>query len=46
VIIPFYRKEVGMSTYEYSRRVLGVLPPLCIVRVSLAHFSKMGFVFT
>ncbi len=45
VIIPFYRKEVGMSAYEYFEKRFG-RPTRVYASISfaLAHFSKMGFV--
>ena len=46
VIIPFYRKEVGMSAYEYFEARFGRPTRIyASVAFSLAHFSKMGFVF-
>jgi solute:Na+ symporter, SSS family len=46
VIIPFYRRQVGMSAYEYFEYRFGrptrVYASLCF---GLTHFSKMGFVF-
>jgi SSS family solute:Na+ symporter len=46
VIIPFYRRVVGMSAYEYFGHRFG--KPVRIyacVAFALGHFSKMGFVF-
>jgi SSS family solute:Na+ symporter len=46
VIIPFYREQVGMSAYEYFEKRFG--RPTRVyssIAFSLAHFSKMGFVF-
>lgn len=46
VIIPFYRHTVGMSAYEYFQKRFG--RPVRVYASSaftLAHFSKMGFVF-
>lgn len=46
VIIPFYRRAVGMSAYEYFGRRFGRLArAYAAVAFSLGHFSKMGFVF-
>jgi solute:Na+ symporter, SSS family len=46
VIIPFYREVVGMSAYEYFEKRLGRTARVyASVAFSLAHFSKMGFVF-
>ncbi|MCS7315848.1 MAG: sodium:solute symporter [Bryobacterales bacterium] len=46
VIIPFYRRAVGMSAYEYFGRRFGRLARVySAVAFSLGHFSKMGFVF-
>jgi solute:Na+ symporter, SSS family len=46
VIIPFYREVVGMSAYEYFEKRLGRPARVyASVAFSLAHFSKMGFVF-
>lgn len=46
VIIPFYRREVRMSAYEYFESRFGRPVRLyASFAFSLAHFSKMGFVF-
>ncbi len=46
VIIPFYRHVVGMSAYEYFQRRFGRPARVyASVAFSLAHFSKMGFVY-
>jgi SSS family solute:Na+ symporter len=44
-IIPFYRKEIGMSAYEYFETRFGKPARMyAAAAFSLAHFSKMGFV--
>jgi SSS family solute:Na+ symporter len=46
VIIPFYRRVVGMSAYEYFEKRFGKPARLyASLAFTLAHFSKMGFVF-
>src|ERR1044072_2461247 len=46
VIIPFYRHGVGMSAYEYFGKRFGRPTRLyASFAFTLAHFSKMGFVF-
>jgi SSS family solute:Na+ symporter len=46
VIIPFYRRVVGMSAYEYFGRRFGRLARgYAALAFALGHFSKMGFVF-
>ncbi|MEO8025236.1 MAG: sodium:solute symporter [Bryobacteraceae bacterium] len=46
VIIPFYRHVIGMSAYEYFGKRFGRPTRLySSLAFSLAHFSKMGFVF-
>ena len=46
VIIPFYRHVVGMSAYEYFGKRFGRPTRLyASFAFSLAHFSKMGFIF-
>ena len=46
VIIPFYRHMVGMSVYEYFEKRFGRPTRVyASLAFSLAHFSKMGFVF-
>ena len=46
VIVPFYRRVVGMSTYEYFEKRFGRPARVyASIAFSLAHFSKMAFVF-
>lgn len=46
IIIPFYRHVVGMSAYEYFGKRFGKPTRMySSFAFSLAHFSKMGFVF-
>lgn len=46
VIIPFYRRAVGLSAYEYFGRRFGTVARLyAATAFSLGHFSKMGFVY-
>ncbi|MBI4893627.1 MAG: sodium:solute symporter [Acidobacteria bacterium] len=46
VIIPFYRHAVGMSAYEYFEKRFGRPTRVyASLAFTLAHFSKMGFVF-
>jgi SSS family solute:Na+ symporter len=46
VVIPFYRHAVGMSAYEYFGKRFGQPTRMySSFAFSLAHFSKMGFVF-
>ncbi len=46
VIVPFYRHAVGMSAYEYFGKRFGSPTRMYgAFAFSLAHFSKMGFVF-
>src|SRR5262245_49641096 len=46
VVIPFYRKVIGMSAYEYFGRRFGKGVRLySAIAFSLGHFSKMGFIF-
>ncbi len=46
VIIPFYRHVVGMSAYEYFDKRFGRPARVyASIAFSLAHFSKMAFVF-
>lgn len=46
IIIPFYRHVVGMSAYEYFARRFGrPVRVYASLAFTLAHFSKMGFVF-
>lgn len=46
VIIPFYRHVVGMSAYEYFEKRFGRPARVyASLAFTLAHFSKMGFVF-
>lgn len=46
VIIPFYRRTVGMSAFEYFGKRFGRPTRVyASVAFTLAHFSKMGLVF-
>jgi SSS family solute:Na+ symporter len=46
IVIPFYRRVVGMSAYEYFGQRFGRPTRLySSIAFSLAHFSKMGFIF-
>jgi len=46
VIIPFYRRVVGMSAYEYFQKRFGRPARVyASLAFALAHFSKMAFVF-
>ena len=46
VIIPFYRRAVGMSAYEYFGKRFGYPARVySSIAFALGHFSKMGFVF-
>jgi solute:Na+ symporter, SSS family len=46
VIIPFYRHVVGMSAYEYFGKRFGRPTRMYgSFAFTLAHFSKMGFIF-
>ena len=46
VVIPFYRHAVGMSAYEYFGKRFGQPTRIyASIAFSLAHFSKMGFIF-
>lgn len=46
VIIPYYRRVVGMSAYEYFEKRFGRPARIyASIAFSLAHFSKMAFVF-
>ncbi|MGH9665473.1 MAG: sodium:solute symporter [Bryobacteraceae bacterium] len=46
IVIPFYRRIVGMSAYEYFGKRFGKPTRMySSFAFSLAHFSKMGFVF-
>lgn len=45
-IIPFYRRSIGVSVYEYFQQRFGRKVRLyASFAFSVAHFSKMGFVF-
>ncbi len=45
-IIPFYRRKIGVSVYEYFQQRFGRRVRLyASFAFSIAHFSKMGFVF-
>src|SRR5271155_5676179 len=46
VVIPFYRRVVGMSAYEYFGKRFGYPARVySSIAFALGHFSKMGFVF-
>jgi SSS family solute:Na+ symporter len=46
ILIPFYREVVGMSAYEFFEKRFGRPARVyASIAFSLAHFSKMGFVF-
>lgn len=46
VVIPFYRRAVGMSAYEYFGKRFGYPARVySSIAFALGHFSKMGFVF-
>ena len=46
VLIPFYRRVVGMSAYEYFEKRFGRPTRIyASIAFTLAHFSKMAFVF-
>ena len=46
VVIPFYRRTVGMSAFEYFGKRFGRLARIyAAVAFTLAHFSKIGLVF-
>jgi SSS family solute:Na+ symporter len=46
VIIPFYRRTVGMSAFEYFGKRFGKPTRIyASLAFTLAHFSKMGLVF-
>jgi SSS family solute:Na+ symporter len=46
VIIPFYRRTVGMSAFEYFGKRFGQPTRIyASLAFTLAHFSKMGLVF-
>jgi len=46
VIIPFYRRTVGMSAFEYFGKRFGRPTRIyASIAFTLAHFSKMGLVF-
>lgn len=45
-IVPFYRKVVGISAYEYFEKRFGYFARLYTsLAFTIAHFSKMGTVF-
>lgn len=45
-IVPFYRKVIGISAYEYFEKRFGYIARLYTsLAFSMAHFSKMGTVF-
>ncbi len=46
VVIPFYRRTVGMSAFEYFGKRFGRPTRIyASIAFTLAHFSKMGLVF-
>ena len=46
VIVPFYRHAIGLSAYEYFEQRFGRPARVyASLAFTLAHFSKMGFVF-
>lgn len=46
IIVPFYRKHIGISAYEYFGKRFGTGTRLySSFAFSLNHFAKMGFVF-
>ena len=46
IVIPFYRHAIGMSAYEYFGKRFGRPTRMySSIAFSLAHFSKMGFIF-
>jgi solute:Na+ symporter, SSS family len=46
VLIPFYRRVVGMSAYEYFGKRFGYgARAFSSLAFALGHFSKLGFVF-
>src|SRR5215831_16990286 len=46
IVIPFYRRTVGMSAFEYFGKRFGRPTRIyASVAFTLAHFSKMGLVF-
>jgi SSS family solute:Na+ symporter len=46
LVIPFYRQAVGMSAYEYFGKRFGRPTRMyASLAFTLAHFSKMGFVY-
>jgi SSS family solute:Na+ symporter len=46
VVVPLYRKVIGISAYEYFEKRFGFLARLYgSLAFSLTHFSKMGTVF-
>lgn len=46
IVIPFYRRVIGMSAYEYFGKRFGRPTHMYgSIAFSLAHFSKMGFIF-
>ena len=45
IIVPFYRQQVGMSTYEYFGKRFGQPTRVyASIAFAIGHFSKMGFV--
>lgn len=46
VVVPLYRKVIGISAYEYFEKRFGIFPRFySSFAFSLTHFSKMGTVF-
>jgi len=46
IVVPLYRKVIGISTYEYFEKRFGLLARIYgSLAFSLTHFSKMGTVF-
>jgi SSS family solute:Na+ symporter len=46
IVVPLYRKVIGISTYEYFEKRFGFLARIYgSLAFSLTHFSKMGTVF-
>jgi len=46
VLVPFYRKHIGVSAYEYFGKRFGSLTRIySSFAFSLNHFAKMGFIF-
>ena len=46
IVVPLYRKVIGLSAYEYFEKRFGVFPRFySSFAFSLTHFAKMGTVF-